>query len=142
LVIVGRRGWLYEQIFEQAKALDRPDDVKFLGFVDDEDLPSLYQLSDLFVFPSLYEGFGLPPLEAMACGVPVVASDRPCLPEVLGERALMVDGENVEELADAMGRAIMDNDLRSELIQYGLERVKMFTWASAAKTLLDAYQEV
>jgi glycosyltransferase involved in cell wall biosynthesis len=142
LVIAGRRGWLYEQILEKAKALDRSDDVRFLGFVDDEDLPALYQLSDLFVFPSLYEGFGLPPLEAMACGVPVVASNRPCLPEVLGERAFMVNGENVEELADAMGRAIMDSDLRSVLIRYGLERAKMFQWADAAKTLLDAYQEV
>ncbi len=142
LVIAGEVGWLYEQIFEQAKALGSSADVRFLGFVDDEDLPGLYQLSDLFVFPSLYEGFGLPPLEAMACGVPVVASDRPCLPEVLGSGALMVDGENVEELADAMGRVLEDNDLRRDLIRYGLERAERFKWTDAARALLDVYQEV
>jgi len=112
LVIVGDRGWLYEPIFDCVRRLGLEGEVLFPGFVADEDLPALYTLADLFAFPSLYEGFGLPVLEAMACGTPVVCSNASSLPEVAGEAALLVDPLDVEGWAEAMRRALEDEELR------------------------------
>ena len=103
--------------------------VRFPGFIADEDLPALYTLADLLAFPSLYEGFGLPPLEAMACGTPVVSSNNSSLPEAVGAAALLVNAEDVEALADAMARVLCDANLRVRLADLGRAQAARFTWA-------------
>jgi len=142
LMIVGGEGWMYERIYQRAEQPDITNRVIFKGFVEDEALPVLYNLADLFVFPSLYEGFGLPPLEAMACGTPVIASDVSSLPEVVGEAALLVDPLDVEAIAEAMRAGLFDQGLRDKMIGKGLERARQFTWARAAQSLLHIYEEV
>lgn len=141
LVISGAKGWLYNQIFEQVTREGLSEDILFPGFVDDEDLPMLYTLADLFVFPSLYEGFGLPPLEAMACGTPVVASDNSSLPEVLGQAALLVPAEDTTAITDAMARVLGDANVRTRLADLGRAQAARFTWSGAAHELIDAYQK-
>jgi len=142
LVIAGGKGWLYDEIFARVKELGLEDKVFFPGFVADEDLPALYNLAELFVFPSLYEGFGLPPLEAMACGTPVVTSDRPSLPEVVGEAGFMVEATDNEALAKAMEQVLTDEDLRREMREKGLRQAAKFTWEAAAEKLLDVYKRL
>jgi glycosyltransferase involved in cell wall biosynthesis len=139
LVIVGGKGWLYESIFRRVEELGVAADVRFTGYVADEDLPALYTLAELFVFPSLYEGFGLPPLEAMACGTPVVTSNVSSLPEVVGDAALMVDALDVPALAEAIQHALSDQDLRGRMTHLGRQQAQRFTWPGAAKKLLDLY---
>jgi glycosyltransferase involved in cell wall biosynthesis len=141
LVIAGREGWLFEGIYEQVKQERLTEQIRFPGFVADADLPALYTLADVLAFPSLYEGFGLPPLEAMACGTPVVASDNSSLPEAVGAAALLVSAEDTEGLADAMARVLCDADLRGRLIELGRLRAARFTWREAALRLLAAYRE-
>jgi len=138
LVIAGGRGWLYEETL--AEAGKYPDRVRILGFVDDGDLPALYRNAALFVFPSLYEGFGLPVLEAMACGVPVVCSNASSLPEVAGDAALLVDPLDTDGLTMAMARVLEDPDLRRGMIARGLEQAARFTWERAARQLLTALE--
>ncbi len=140
LVIAGGAGWMYEGIFRRVEELGLQDAVCFPGYVADEDLPALYTLADLFVFPSLYEGFGLPPLEAMACETPVVTSNVSSLPEVVGDAALMVDPLDVAALAGAMQRLLNDQALRQEMVRRGVVQARNFTWSRAAKKLLDVYQ--
>jgi glycosyltransferase involved in cell wall biosynthesis len=142
LVIAGGTGWLYEDIFRKVKQLGLQEVVHFPGYVADEDLPALYTLAGMFAFPSLYEGFGLPALEAMACGTPVVASNASSLPEVVGDAALLVDPLDVDALAEAMVKAFTDADLRAEMTRRGLARAREFTWAQAARNLLDVYAEL
>jgi len=142
LVIVGGKGWLYEDIFAAVERLGLGEKVVFPGFIADEDLPALYNLADLFVFPSLYEGFGLPPLEAMACGTPVITSDTSSLPEVVGEAGLMVEATDVAALAEAMKRVLGDNALREGMITKGLEQAEKFTWEKAAAKLLNLYEAI
>jgi glycosyltransferase involved in cell wall biosynthesis len=142
LVIAGGKGWLYEDIFQEVERLGLEEMVFFLGYVPEEDLPALYNLADLFVFPSFYEGFGLPPLEAMACGTPVVVSDLSSLPEVVGDGALLIPPQEIEALAEAMEKALSDPSLREELRSKGLERAKRFTWSEAAKRLLTIYEQM
>lgn len=142
LVIAGKPGWLYQGVFDQVTQEGLRDYVYFPGFVADEDLPAVYTLADLLAFPSLYEGFGLPPLEAMACGTPVVASNNSSLPEALGTAALFVDAEDVEGLADAMARVLGHANLRVRLADLGRAQAARFTWESAAQKLLDAYRLV
>ena len=140
LLIVGQRGWLYEDVFESVVDLGLEDDVVFPGYVEDSDLPALYNLAELFVYPSLYEGFGLAPLEAMACGIPVVASNTSSLPEVLGDACLSVAPADVEGLSDAIERALDDTELRADLRQRGLAQAGQFTWARSAERLLELYR--
>ncbi|MCL4459347.1 MAG: glycosyltransferase family 4 protein [Chloroflexi bacterium] len=140
LVIAGKRGWLYDEIFDKVDELGLSKKVRFLGYVPEEDLPALYSLADLFVFPSLYEGFGLPLLEAMACGTPVIASTSSALPEVVGDAGLLVKPTDVAGLAEAMGRTLSDRDLRQDMVRKGLERSKRFTWRGAAEKILRIYQ--
>lgn len=142
LVIAGSPGWMYEGIFEKTRELDLQEAVCFPGYVADEDLPALYTLAELFVFPSLYEGFGLPPLEAMACGTPVITADVSSLPEVVGDAAWMVDPLDVGALADAMQRVLSDTALRRQMVARGLLQARRFTWEQAAKQLHDIYEEV
>ena len=142
LVISGARGWLYDDIFQRVKELDLGTRVLFPGYVAEADLPSLYTLAEVFAFPSLYEGFGLPPLEAMACGTPVVVSRASSLPEVVGEAGCLVDPLSVEEIAGALQGLLESLDRRSSLAQQGLAQAQRFTWSSAARRLLDLYRTV
>ncbi len=139
LAIAGGKGWLYEEIFATVERLGLEGKVIFPGFVADEDLPALYNLTDLFVFPSLYEGFGLPPLEALACGTLVVTSNASSLPEVVGEAGLMVEATDTKALAEAMKRVLEDVALREGMVAKGLEQAKKFTWEKAAAKLLSLY---
>ncbi|MHB9091344.1 MAG: glycosyltransferase family 4 protein [Chloroflexota bacterium] len=140
LVIAGRRGWLYEDVFQAVAELGLDEDVRFLGHVNDADLPALYNLAELFVYPSLYEGFGLPPLEAMACGTPVVSSNTSSLPEVLGDAAIGVAPTDTDGLAIAIEGLLDDATLRAELRERGLAQAARFTWEAAATQLLEVYR--
>jgi glycosyltransferase involved in cell wall biosynthesis len=142
LVIVGGLGWMYEGIARRVAELELSDEVLFPGYVSDEDLPALYSLADLFAFPSLYEGFGLPALEAMACGTPVVASNVSSLPEVVGDAALTVDPLDVSALAEAMSRSLNDAGLRQEMVGRGLARARQFRWPDSAAQLLEVYRRL
>lgn len=140
LVIAGRPGWLYQEVNERVRAEGVGEHVHFLGFVPDRDLPALYTLADLMVFPSLYEGFGIPPLEAMACGTPVVSSNNSSLPESVGSAALTVNAKDVEGIADAIARVLGNSSLRARLIELGKIQAERFTWTAAAHQLLAAYR--
>jgi glycosyltransferase involved in cell wall biosynthesis len=140
LVIAGGAGWRYDGIFEIVRALQLGDAVQFPGYVADQDLPALYSLAELFALPSLYEGFGLEPLEAMACGTPVVTSNVSSLPEVVGDAAISVDPLDVARLSEAMEIALSDAVLRQEMIRKGLDRARRFTWDAAARKLLHLYR--
>jgi glycosyltransferase involved in cell wall biosynthesis len=142
LVVVGRRGWLWEDAIAQAERSAFRDDIIFLGFVPDEDLPTMYSAASVFAFPSLYEGFGLPPLEAMACGTPVVVSKSSSLPEVVGEAGLQVDAQDPDGLAAALELLILDEPLRADLRRRGIERAATFSWSAAASKLLAVYRKL
>jgi glycosyltransferase involved in cell wall biosynthesis len=139
LVIAGGRGWLEDPIYAAVEAHGLSDSVHFIGFADDADLPALYTGAAATVFPSLYEGFGLPVLEAMACGSPVVTSNCSSLPEVAGDAALLVDPLDEAAIADATARVLDDAALRERLIARGRERAAAFTWARAAEQLAGVY---
>ena len=142
LVIVGARKWKYAPIFETTQRLGLEPYVHFTGYVEEEDLPALYNGADLFVFPSLYEGFGLPVLEAMACGTPVVTSNTSSLPEVVGDAALLVDPYNVEEIAASMRLVLEDKVLATDLRERGLARANEFTWERTARETITVYEKV
>jgi glycosyltransferase involved in cell wall biosynthesis len=142
LVIAGGKGWLFESSFAEVERLKLGNRVHFPGFVDDADLPALYSAARALAYPSLYEGFGLPLLEAMACGTPVVTSTASCLPEVVGDAALLVPPTDVPALAHALQRALTDDTLRAELIRKGRLRAAQFTWEKAARQLLTIYQRM
>ncbi len=139
LVLAGARGWLDEPIFATVRSLGLEDAVRFTGFVDDDDLPAVYSGAALFVFPSLHEGFGLPLLEAMACGVPVVTSNVSSMPEVAGDAATLVDPRDGEGLAAAIARSLRDAALRGRLREAGIARARQFSWEATARRTLDAY---
>jgi len=141
LVIVGRKLWLTHEIFDEVKRQRWGDDVILTGYVADEDLPALYRAARAFVYPSLFEGFGLPPLEAMACGTPVVTSGVSSLPEVTGGAALLIDPTDEQALANALIEVVNDERLRAELREKGIARAKQFTWRDAAEKTLKLYQE-
>lgn len=142
LVLVGKRGWLYEEVFESVERLDLRNSTFFVGRVPDEDLRSLYVGARCHIHPAFYEGFGLPPLEAMACGTPTIVSNTSSLPEVVGDAALMVDPNDWEEMAVSLHRLLTDDDLYTELRQKGLQRASIFSWRRAAAETLDVYTQV
>jgi glycosyltransferase involved in cell wall biosynthesis len=142
LVMVGERGWRYRTDLELVQRLGLENDVVFPGFVEDEDLPAVYNLADVFIFPSLYEGFGLPVLEAMACGTPVVTSNLSALPEVVGTSGVLVDPRDPEEIALGVHRLLSNSKLASSLVKAGLERSSHFTWENAAEQLMAVFQEL
>jgi glycosyltransferase involved in cell wall biosynthesis len=142
LVIAGKKGWLYQEIFRWVEELGLGKKVVFTGYVPEGGLPALISGARLFVFPSLYEGFGLPVLEAMACGTPVVCSNVSSLPEVAGDAAVLVDPLDVEGLAAAMERVLDDEDLRAELIERGFEQAKRFSWERCARETLDVLESI
>ncbi len=142
LVIAGSKGWLYEDIFFAARNSSVKDDIIFTDFVADEDKVYLYKSASLFVYPSFYEGFGFPPLEAMALGVPVITSDCSSLPEVVGEAGLMVNPYNIGRLAWAMNEVLSNEELREKMIIKGYEQVKKFSWAKCAKETLEVFEKL
>ncbi len=142
LVISGGQGWLFDEIHATIQALNLHDEVRLVGFVADDDLPALYQGADLLAFPSLYEGFGIPVLEALACGTPVVTSTTSSLPEAAGDAALLVDPEDEAALAEAMWRLVDDQALRTDLRQRGFAQVRRFGWAESARQLRAIYHAV
>lgn len=142
LVIVGKRDNAYDEIFDVIKEHDLSDRVIFTGFVSDEDLILLYNAATLFVYPSLYEGFGLPPLEAMASGTPVITSNLSSLPEVVGDAAITVDPYNINELANEINNVLSDKELQKVMINKGLKRAKEFTWEKTACETIKVYEEV
>lgn len=142
LVLAGEKGWLYEQVFELVESLKLQERVAFLGRVSPDELLWLYNTAQLLVAPSIYEGFGLTPLEAMACGTPVVVSNVSSLPEVVGDAGLLVDPYSVDELTVAMWRALHDSDLRAQMVAKGLRQAERFSWDKAASETLELYHSV
>ncbi|MBM3129722.1 MAG: glycosyltransferase family 4 protein [Chloroflexi bacterium] len=142
LLVAGRKGWLYQDTFDHVKRTGMESQVNFLDHVPDADLPALFAACDAFVFPSLYEGFGLPPLEAMACGAPVICSHVSSLPEVVGDAALLIDPRDAGAIAHAIERVITDRALRDALRAKGLARAAKFSWERAAWETLAVYERV
>ncbi len=142
LVIAGQPAWRHESDADLAQRLGLGERVRFLGFVPDDDMPALYSAATLLAFPSLYEGFGLPVLEAMACGTPVVTSNISATAEAAGDAALLIDPRDVEALAAAIDRLLSDEALRADLRARGLERAKLFSWQRAARETLSVYEVV
>lgn len=142
LVIVGKKGWLYEDFFAALERSPARPAVLFPGFVPDADLPAFYSGAQVLAFPSLYEGFGLPLLEAFGCGTPVVCSNVSSLPELAGDAALLVDPTEVEALTVALRRVLTHADLRADLCERGLRRAAEFSWVRAAQETLAVYQRV
>lgn len=141
LVIAGGKGWLYDEIFAKVREYGLEERILFTGYVDDNDAPLLMCGAELFCFPSFYEGFGMPPLEAMSCGTPTVVSDRSSLPEVVGNAALTADPDSPEKLAEAMEKILSDDGLRSSLREKGISQAKKFTWENSAKKFIKLIGE-
>jgi glycosyltransferase involved in cell wall biosynthesis len=137
LVLAGKRGWYYEQLIKEAG-----QGVRFIGYVDEADKAALLSGAKAFAFPSLYEGFGFPVLEAMACGAPVLCSNTSSLPEVAGDAALQVDPLNVDEIAAGLRRITLDADLRRTLIERGRRQARRFTWPACADVVLGVFEEI
>ncbi|MFH1671371.1 MAG: glycosyltransferase family 1 protein [Candidatus Portnoybacteria bacterium] len=137
LVIAGTKGWLFKDVFRAVRKSRYRKDIAFTGFVQEEDKPILYNLAQVFVYPSFFEGFGFPPLEAMACGAPTIVSNNSSLPEVVGNGAIMIDPNNIDELAWATEMALGDSNLRKQLIKRGLIQANNFSWDKCARETLE-----
>lgn len=142
LVLAGPWGWAMNGFQQQIESLGLKESVQLLGYIPDEDLPGLYSLATVFVFPSLYEGFGLPPLEAMACGTPVLSSKNSSLAEICGDAAYLVDPLDEESLAEGLQRVLSDETLRAELGEFGRRRAGEFSWERAARETAAVYEKV
>lgn len=142
LVIVGNKDWYFDDVWQACRRHRVEGEVIFTGVADGDDLPYLYSGAEAFVFPSLYEGFGIPVIEAMACGAPVVASNRTSIPEIASDAALLVDPEKPAEIAAATHSIITDGAVRRRLVEKGLRRAKEFSWERAARETLAVYNEL
>jgi len=142
LVIVGKKGWLYQPFFDRLRALGLEQQVLFPGYVADDDLPALYAAADVFVFPSVFEGFGLPVLEAMACGTPVICSNASSLPEVAGDAAILVEPADSAGFGAAVQRVLEDAGVRQRLAALGMAQAQRFTWENTARRTLAVYESV
>jgi len=142
LILTGKLGWKYEKIFETIRSLKLENEVRLMGRLPDSELPYIYNGAELFVYPSLYEGFGLPPLEAMACGTPVITSNSSSLPEVVGDAGITIDPYNVNMLASTMKDVITNKELQDQMIKRGKDKAKTFTWESTARKTLSVYEEI
>jgi glycosyltransferase involved in cell wall biosynthesis len=142
LVVAGKKGWLYEETFQRVKKLRLEDRVVFTGYVDDQGLPVLYSNATAFVYPSIYEGFGFPVIEAMSCGAPVICANTSSLVEVAGNAALTHNPTDVEKLAQNILELTRDDALRREMIEKGFENVKRFSWAKTAEETLKIYSNI
>lgn len=142
LAVVGQRGWFCGEVFAVAETLNLGDDVAFLGHVPIEDLVMLYNAAQVLVHPSFYEGFGLPPLEAMSCGTPTIVANVSSLPEVVGDASLLVAPDDIEGWTVAMWRVLTDGSLHAQLSEKGLKRAQVFSWKKAARETLDLYKRL
>ena len=142
LALAGGSGWLYEETEQIVAELKLEKKVRFLGRVSDLELMMLYSLADVFVFPSFYEGFGVPPLEAMACGTPVITSNTSSLPEVVDDAAIMINPHKIHEIASAINRVVENKQLQEDLRQKGYTRAAHFTWVRSAQKMLSIYQQL
>lgn len=142
LVIGGRKGWLFDAIFDRVKELGLEEHVHFCGFVAEPDLPALYTGADFVAYPSLYEGFGLPIIEALACGTPVLTAENSCLPEAAGPGAVYVNAVDVSSIAEGIVKLATDERLRQQLAAVGRAHAANFTWERSADQLLGAYQKM
>jgi glycosyltransferase involved in cell wall biosynthesis len=140
LVIGGRRGWLYEDIFAAIDRLQLGERVRLLDYVDDKDLPALYNLATAFAYPSIYEGFGIPPLEALACGTPTIVADNSSLPEVVADAAVLVSAEDVGSIASGLAQVVSNPGLRARLREAGPAQARKFTWEQAAQRVHACYE--
>jgi glycosyltransferase involved in cell wall biosynthesis len=142
LVLVGASGWHNDQLLaliDRAQAIGR---LKFLGYVPEPDLPAIYGGARLFLYPSIYEGFGLPPVEAMACGVPAIVSNRSCLPEVTGGAAMLIDPDDIDGFSRAIEQGLSDDIWRAEAIEAGVRIAARYTWQRCIEETMDVYQKV
>lgn len=142
LILGGAKGWLYDRIFARVRELGLEESVLFAGYVRQEEQPLWYNCADLFVYPSIYEGFGFPPLEAMACGTPVITSNASSLPEVVGDAAQLVEPGDATSLYEAMASVLTDKSRRRQMRERGLARAGTFSWSEAARMTLDVYYAV
>lgn len=142
LVVVGRHGWMYGEVYNQIEASNLQERIHLAGYVDQADLPVVYNLASLFVYPTLYEGFGLPALEALACGVPVITTDTSSLPEIVAEAGVLIPLDDEQALFEAMKSVLKDRKLRQDMIQKGLIQAKKFTWKRTAQKTLQVYRRV
>ncbi len=142
LVIVGKKGWLYAGFYDTLQRLGLENNVIFTGYVPTEDLPGIYNLAEVFVYPPKYEGFGLPLLEAMSCGVPVIASNISSIPEVLGGAGILVRPDEPIEFARKIYELLTDKEVSAKLSSRGFERIKCFSWEKVAKETLKVYERV
>lgn len=142
LVLAGAKGWKIKEIFSTWRQSKFKNDIYFLGYVNDEIQEALYQNAKLFIYPSFYEGFGFPPLEAMARKIPVITSNVSSLPEIVADSALMVDPNRAEEIAEAIRLILKDNNYRENLITKGLKRVEIFSWEKTAEKYLAYFNEL
>lgn len=142
LVLAGKKGWMYESIFEKIKNNNIENEVVFTDYVDENDKVLIYKMSEVFLFPSLYEGFGMPVLEAMACGVPVITSNTSSLPEVSGDACILVEPKDVNSMVAAMKSIVLDEEYKNSLIKKGLEQSKKFTWEKSSQKLVKIYKEL
>jgi len=141
-VIAGGKGWLEDDMYQAIEETGLSDYIHLLGFVDDEDLPTLYSASECLVITSLYEGFGLPILEAMACGIPVITSNLSSLPEVCGQAGILVDPLDTTAITNAIQSVLSDETQREQMIQAGFKQVANFTWERSAKQLKNVYESL
>ena len=141
LLIAGGKGWKNSGIYEQYKSLGLEDDVQFLGYVEDGLMPHLYAAADLFVFPALYEGFGFPVLEAMACGCPVVTSGVSSMPEVVSDAGELVDPLDINDIVRGIVKVLSNQEIKDEFIKRGLERSKQFRWGDTVRIIYDCLTE-
>ncbi len=140
LVIVGKKAWMYEGILSESCSL--PEKIVFTDYVSNEDLVRLYNCAECFVYPSFFEGFGIPPLEAMACGTPVAVANKTSLPEVVGQAAILFDPFDESAISSAIIRLVKDTSLRKQLIEEGNKRIHCFSWAKSAEIIIKSYKKV
>jgi glycosyltransferase involved in cell wall biosynthesis len=141
LVLVGKKAWLFDESIKAARTLGTDGKVRFTGFAPQEDLPALYTLASCFVYPSYFEGFGIPPLEAMQCGTPVMAGDRTSIPEVVGDAGILVDPFDVSSISNGIERLLFDDQARNEFREKGFQRAATFSWKRTARETLNILEK-
>jgi glycosyltransferase involved in cell wall biosynthesis len=142
LVIIGAKGWKYSPIYDLVRELGLNDCVHFTGYVEDADLPAIYNGASVLVLPSFYEGYGLPIIEAMRCGVPVIGSNVSSIPEIIGDAGLLIDPRSIRELSDALMHIVGSSTTRRHFSQLALERSSHFSWRKTAEQTLEVYRKV
>lgn len=142
LVVAGKRAWLYDETLSAAESSAVRRQISFVGYVPEVDLPALYTAARCFVYPSYFEGFGIPTLEAMSCGTPTITGDRTCFPEIVGDAGLMVNPFDEKEILQAIVAVVTDNQLRDSLIEKGLKRAAAYSWTATAQKTLEIYEMV